>query len=281
MDNVFIEFLASLFIILSGVMYGGLKNAPSDPLLADPWTQLVPAITLCAVMLCLKDGDSFFPDATPTITLLFWSVGAYDNWIQPFARISGQTLAAGIVLWMCHDISIPSFVSLGRPPVVIFVFEMMGTVIEHMGAVYLFIPMLPSTDPVVKKNLLLMLSRQPPSSASGGGHRVRAKHHHESEPPSLQELMHSSIAFAGDANLDVCLYVFLYSDNHYGAGIHWTLRLCFMSEMNPLVTLVQFTLWNQGWDECIMALWGQAVGVLIAITYVCNYYSPRKQRKPN
>ena len=51
------------------------------------------------------------------------------------------------------------------------------------------------------------------------------------------------------------------------AGIHWALRLCFMSEMNPLVTLVQFTLWNQGWDECVMALWGQAVGVLVAIAH--------------
>ena len=62
-------------------------------------------------------------------------------------------------------------------------------------------------------------------------------------------------------------------------GLHWSLRLSFMSEMNPLVTMVKSALWNAGWDECVMGLWGQAVGVLVALLYVSNYYSPRKHRK--
>ena len=165
MDNVFIEFLGSLFIILSSVMYGGLKGASSDVVFSDPWTQLVPAVSIAAVMLCLKDGDCFFPDVTPTVTLLFWSVGAYDNWIQPFARISGQTLAAGIALWMCHDVGVPPYVGLGRLPAVVFAFEAMATIIEHMGVAYLFLPMLPWV-----------------------GNRARAKHHHETEAPSMQVL---------------------------------------------------------------------------------------------
>ena len=37
---------------------------------------------------------------------------------------------------------------------------------------------------------------------------MRAKHHDESEPPSLQKLMHSSIAFAGNRDShDVCVVV--------------------------------------------------------------------------
>ena len=78
-------------------------------LLADPWAQLVPAITICAVMLCLKDRDSFFLMPPPPLLSCFgpWvPTIQYDNWIQPFARISGQTVAAGIVLWKCHDISL-------------------------------------------------------------------------------------------------------------------------------------------------------------------------------
>ena len=231
-DNIFIEFLASLFIIMSAVMYGG---EASEMVFADPWTQIIPAVTICGVMLCLKDGDCFFPDATPSVTILMWAVGGYDHWLQPLARIGGQTLAAGVVLWMCHDIAVPSFGSAGRPPAVIFAFEMTSTTIEHMGAVYLFIPMLPAV--------------------SHG--RVRAKHHHETLAPALQDVMHAALAFA---------------------GIHWALRLSFMSEMNPLATIVRHTLWNQGWEECTMAIWGQGVCVLVALIYIVNYYSPRKQR---
>ena len=236
LDNIFIEFLASLFIIISSVMYGGLKVKEEDALWADPWQQLIPAGVICAVMLCLKDGDCFFPDATPTVTLVMWCVGGYDSWIQPCARIVGQCLALGIAVWMCHDVAVPPFVALGRTHAEIFAFEMMGTIIEHMGAVYLFIPMLP---------------------ALGQG-KVRAKHHHETEAPLLGEVMHASLAFA---------------------GIHWTLRLCFMSEMNPLVTVAKACVWGHGWDEALLMLWGQGVGVVVALIYIANYYAPRKRSR--
>jgi threonine/homoserine/homoserine lactone efflux protein len=137
---------------------------------------------------------------------------------------------------MCHDIAVPHFVEMGRPAGVVVAFEMMSTVIEHMGAVYLFFPMLP------------ML----------GQGRVRAKHHHETEPPMLYEVIHASLSFA---------------------AIHWALRLSFLCEMNPLVTLVRHCVWREGWEEMVLALWGQAVGILIAMIYVVNYYSPRKHRR--
>jgi hypothetical protein len=233
LDNMFIEFLAALFIITAEIMYADWT---------DPWRQLIPAVVICGAMVCLKDGDCFFPDATPTVTLLMWSVGAYDNhWIQPCARILGQCVATGvaIAMWRTLDGSAPKHVTLmARSHGSLFVFETLSTTIEHMGAVYLFIPMLPLV--------------------SQG--RVRAKHHHETEAPDTHEVMYAALAFA---------------------GIHWGLRLSFMGEMNPLVTVARACiLWHEGTgEEMLLMLWGEAVGVLVAMVYILNYYAPRKQRK--
>ena len=229
LDNVFIEFLAALFIIVSEVMFGQHGS--------DPWTQLIPAVAIAGVMMCLKDGDCFFPDATPTVTLLLWSIGGYDSWIQPCARITGQCIAAGVAIAICREVERDEHAaSSGRSHAAIFLFEMLSTVIEHMGAIYLFIPMLPMA----------------------GQGRVRAKHHHETEAPALHEVMHAALAFA---------------------GIHWALRLSFMSEMNPLVTLARTCILWHGWEEMLLMLWGEAVGVLVTMVYIVNYYAPRKQRR--
>ena len=61
-------------------------------------TQLIPACAMYAVMVSLKDGDCFFPDATPSVTVLLWLMGGYDSWVQPFARMSGHVLSLGIVV---------------------------------------------------------------------------------------------------------------------------------------------------------------------------------------
>ena len=228
LDNMVIEFLAALFIIMAEVMYANWE---------DPWTQFIPALAICGALMCLKDGDCFFPDATPTVTLLMWSVGAYENsWLQPCARIVGQLVAAGVAIGMCRSVAVPEHVFPKRGHGSLFAFEALSTVIEHMGAVYLFIPMLP------------MVSQG----------RVRAKHHHETEAPELHEVMHAAVAFA---------------------GIHWGLRLSFMGEMNPLVTVARACILWHGWEEALLLLWGEAVGVLVAMVYIMNYYAPRKQRK--
>jgi hypothetical protein len=230
LDNLLIEFLAALFIIMAEVMYANWK---------DPWTQIIPALAICGALMCLKDGDCFFPDATPTVTLLMWSVGAYENsWLQPCARIAGQLVATGVAIGMCRGVlsEVPEHVYPKREHGSVFAFEALSTVIEHMGAVYLFIPMLP------------MVSQG----------RVRAKHHHETEAPELHEVMHAAVAFA---------------------GIHWGLRLSFMGEMNPLVTVARACILWHGWEEAVLLLWGEAVGVLVTMVYIVNYYAPRKQRK--
>ena len=257
MDNFVIEFLAALFINMSCVMYGGMKYKHDDVLFSDPWTQLIPAIVMGLVMMSLKDDDFFFPDSTQTITLLMWSVGAYDNWVHPFVRIMGQTVAMGITIWLCKDIPIPLWVSLGRLPMVIFASEMVSTIIEHMAVVYLFLPLLPSIVHSLMNN-----ARQTYPKV-----RVQTKKHPETEEPSNQVVMHASIAFA---------------------AVHWCLRLCFLSEINPSITFIKATLWtwqqnatdtvaiDEIWSESLMAIWGQCVGFLIALVYIVQYLPLRK-----
>jgi hypothetical protein len=121
----------------------------------------------------------------------------------------------------------------------LFMFEMLSTTIEHMAAIYLFIPMLP------------MISQG----------KVRAKHHHETEAPAINEVMYAALAFG---------------------GIHWALRMSFMGEMNPLVTVVRAcVLWygKKTGEEMLVMLWSEIVGVIIAMVYITNYYAPRKHSK--
>ena len=131
----------------------------------------------------------------------------------------------------------PKFEGVERPGAVVLSFELLSTLIEHMGVVYLFIPMLP---PLL----------------GPGARRVKAKHHHETEAPGVPEVMQAALAFS---------------------VLHWMLRLTFMSEMHPLVTVVKSALANEGWEECLMAVWGQLLGLLVAQVYTFTYYAPRKQ----
>lgn len=271
-DNFIIEFLAALFINVSAVKYGGMKNNKDDPHFEDPWTQLIAAVVMGLVMMTLKDDDFFFPDTTHTITLLMWAVGAYDNWVHPFARLIGQTVAMGVAIWLCKDIPIPQWVSLGRLPTVIFAHEMLGTIIEHMAVVYLFLPLLPT-----------MIHLQIQQTIRPGLH-VQSKNHPETEEPTNSLIMHGSIAFA---------------------ILHWCLRLSFLSEMNPGVSLIKTVLWvwqvqknadnpvkdlhqnqtehhsaeyviDELWTECLMQVWGQCVGFLLALVYIMHYFPLRK-----
>lgn len=275
-DNFVMELLSALFINVSTVMYGGMKARQEAPVFEDPWTQLIPALVMGLVMVSLKDDDFFFPDTTQTMTLLMWAVGAYDNWLHPFARLLGQTTAIGITLWFCKDIAIAPWVSLGRLPAVIFSSEMLSTIIEHMAVVYLFLPLLP-----VAMHLQMQRSRLPRDS----GLRVMPKNDPETEEPQFQAVMVAALAFS---------------------GVHWCLRLSFLAEINPSLSVIKATLWtwqvqqhaaslganstqatasshdhvkeevDEIWSECLMAMWGQIVGFLIALVYIVNYLPLRK-----
>ena len=79
------------------------------------------------------------------------------------------------------------------------------------------------------------------------------------------------------------------------AGVHWCLRLTFLSEMNPGLTFIKAMLWcwqqtpkedhsssstnttashapsDEIWSECLMAVWGQCVGFIVALVYIVHY----------
>jgi hypothetical protein len=75
--------------------------------------------------------------------------------------------------------------------------------------------------------------------------------------PHKQEVLHAAVAFA---------------------GIHWGARLSFMGEMNPLVTVARACIAWHGEEEMLLLLWGECVGVLVAMVYIVNYHAPRKHR---
>ena len=86
------------------------------------------------------------------------------------------------------------------------------------------------------------------------------------------------------------------------AWVHWCLRLTFLSEMNPGLTFIKAMLWcwqqehaekvhhsssstnttashapsDEIWSECLMAVWGQCVGFVIALVYIVHYLPMRK-----
>jgi hypothetical protein len=279
-DNFMIELLSALFINVSAVMYGGMKTSQDSPLFENPWTQFIPALVMGLVMVSLKDDDLFFPDTTHTMTLLMWAVGAYDTWLHPFARILGQTTAIGITLWFCKDIPTVQWVSLGRLPAVIFSSELLSTIIEHMSVVYLFLPLLPVAMHVQ------MHSARSKHSLRKSGVRVMPKNDPDTEEPRSESVAIAALLFS---------------------GVHWCLRLTFLSEISPSLSVIKATLWawqhhaaaaasgtnstvahpspshgssgevvDEIWSECLMAVWGQMVGFLIALVYIVNYLPLRK-----
>ena len=110
---------------------------------------------------------------------------------------------------------------------------------------------------------------------------TQPKNHVETKEPTNQIIMHASAAFA---------------------GVHWCLRLTFLSEMNPGLTFIKAMLWcwqqehaekvnhsssstnttashapsDEIWSECLMAVWGQCVGFVIALVYIVHYLPMRK-----
>jgi hypothetical protein len=120
---------------------------------------------------------------------------------------------------------------------------MITMIIEHMAAVYLFLPLIPS-----------LIHTQT---------RVQPKNHPETKEPDNQVVMHASITFS---------------------AVHWCLRLTFLAEINPPLSLIKSVLWVwqnpehsvEIWDECLMAVWGQCIGFLIALVYIVHYLPLRK-----
>ena len=255
-DNCIIEFMAVLFVNLTTVMcwdFSGDNQA----------LQFIPALVLGLVLLCLKDEDYFFPDASHTVTLVVWALGGYRTWSQPCARLLGQTVGLAVSLWICSVATLPKIViHVQHPLSIIFVLEIIGTALEHMAVVYVILPLLPSEN------------------AHGSNFKfpkVKPKSHKDTEAPSNHSVMHAAITFS---------------------GVHFCLWRSFNVEMNPSVTiLIAFIRQMQQplatatttdphhtpdadpspWGHATMAIWGQLVGVLVCIVYTVLYV-PRETK---
>jgi hypothetical protein len=255
-DNCVVEFLAVLFVNLTTIMcwdYSGDNQA----------LQFIPALVLGLVLLCLKDEDYFFPDASHTVTLVVWALGGYHTWTQPCARLMGQTVGLAVSFWICSTATLPHLVIHVQHPLgIVFALEVIGTALEHMAVVYVILPLLP------------------PESAHGSNFKfpkVKAKSHQDTEAPSNESVMHAAITFT---------------------GVHFCLWRSFNVEMNPAITLLiayvrqiqsnstGVVVENHGpWTHATMAIWGQVVGVLVCIVYTVLYipretkYWPSKQQQ--
>ena len=220
--------------------------------------QYIPAVVLGLVLLCLKDEDYFFPDATHTVTLVMWALGGYQTWAQPIARLFGQTLGLAASIWICSAATLPHIViHVQHPLSIVFVLEAVGTALEHMSVVYVILPLLP------------------PENSHGGNFKfpkVKPKSHEDTTAPSNKSVMHAAMTFV---------------------GVHFCLWRSLNVEMNPAITLlIAYVRQRQQqpssaahhdflvvdpWSHATMAMWGQCVGLLICIIYTI-FYIPRETK---
>ncbi len=249
-DNFIIEFVASLFVYVSLALFW---NAGDE-------LRLAPAATLGLVMLCLKDEDLFFPDASPTVTFLLFVLGGY-NWTHFLARVLGQVCALGISVWFCSMAVLPVLDFRVKQPLnVVFGLEMLGSALEHLAVVYLVLPMLPIPD---------ASSAKKKRASYFFFHRLRTsfgKRKCDSViPPPPQAVLHAA------------LIVTL---------LHYLLQRGFCVEVNPFSTVLLASVMiiqsnnnheHAGWDHAGVAIWGQLLGVLFVAAYA-TAFAPRLPR---
>ena len=271
-DNMAVEFMASLFTSLATVMFW--TTSVTNTL------QFMPSVVMGLVLVCIKDEDYFFPDTSPTITFVLWVLGGY-TWIHALARMIGQVAGFGIALWILLYADTPILVyRVPNPLNVAFAFELIGTTLEHLAIVYVILPLLPpahhhhhthhhSSSTAAVDSLRFVFPK------------VKPKSHHETQAPSNPVVLHAAIVLG---------------------TLHWCLSRGMCIEMSPLQTLLITILrWqNKGggllatesnstdyhhhgekyhhvWEEFTISLWAQMLGLLICICYVM-LFAPRETK---
>jgi len=259
-DSFLVELLASIFVTLS-VIFSWDWHGDNFAL------QFIPGIALGLIMVCIKDEDYFFPDASPFVTILVWTMGGYFSWLQSVVRLSAHAVGFGIGLWICTSSPIPVMTYHRRYSVeVYFGMEALTTAIEHIAVVYVIMPLLPTTDSQGTRFLFP---------------RVKPKSHPDTQAPSNTAVMHAAFIFS---------------------TIHWVFWRMLSCEMNPsvLITLSYLRVfqeqkcinlsphydlpsdyyiygcarqphpkeeWSDHWKYGIVGVWGQVVGLIVSLFY--------------
>jgi len=254
MDSFLVEVLSSILVNLS-VIFSWDWSGDNFAL------QFIPGIALGLIMLCIKDEDYFFPDGSPMVTVLIWSMGGYFSWLHSCVRLVVHAVGFGISLWLCVSSPIPHMIYHRRyPPGVYFGMEAITTSIEHIAVVYVIMPLLPPMNSHGTKFLFP---------------KFKPKSHPDTMAPSNSTIMHAAIVFS---------------------VIHWVFWRMLSCEMNPSVLLLlsylrvfqekngidlsadhshdQYGSYAQTpkpsidhWNYCAMGLWGQVIGLVVSLLY--------------
>ena len=129
-DNFLIEFIATLLIYVAAVLYGA----------ADGDMRFAPSLAIGLVILCLKDEDLFLPDASATVSVILYYLGAY-NVSELMTRLCGQFCALAVAVAMFIDVH-HNEIHGSAPLKMVFFYEWIGTILEHLTIVYFVVPML-------------------------------------------------------------------------------------------------------------------------------------------
>jgi hypothetical protein len=259
-DSFLVEMLASIFVTLS-VIFSWDWHGDNFAL------QFIPGIALGLIMVCIKDEDYFFPDASPFVTILIWSMGGYFSWLHSLVRLMAHATGFGIALWICASSPIPVLTYHRKySNEVYFGLEAFTTALEHIAIVYVIMPLLPTVNNQGTRFLFP---------------RVKPKSHPETQAPSNTTIMHAALIFS---------------------LIHWVFWRMLSCEMNPsvLATLSYLRVLQEEqcinlnphydlpsdyyiygcareksrdhepldhWKYGIAGIWGQVVGLVVSLIY--------------
>lgn len=260
-DSFLIEMLSSIFVTLS-VIFSWDWHGDNFAL------QFIPGIALGLIMVCIKDEDYFFPDASPFVTILIWSMGGYVSWLQSLVRLTAHGAGFAIALWICVSSPIPVMTYHRRySNEVYFGLEAFTTALEHISIVYVIMPLLPAVNNQGTRFLFP---------------RFKPKSHPDTQAPSNTTVLHAALIFS---------------------LIHWVFWRMLSCEMNPsvLATLSYLRVMQEQkcinlnphydipsdyyiygcardkakdhqdlsdhWKYGIAGIWGQVVGLVVSLLY--------------
>ena len=249
LNHFIIEFLASLLLMYSCVY------VPED--VNDFMKQYVGSITICAVMLTIKDSAYFCPDGTPMATAVMAASGAYTDksgrtdWNDIGVRVSGQLIGWAVICFgvvvqnqKLFAFSVPAYVhqvdaanNVGLGTWFVVFNECVATTIECIGISFMVMPLL--------------------NSYPGDGVEGFNSKEESAQPPKNKDLW-----FA-------CMSLGL---------LHYILERVFRTTMNPFVFVMHRFAANNFDDASQIAtvIVLQLVGLALACVY-CTYMLPSQK----
>ncbi len=250
LNHFIIELLASLLLMYSCVY------VPEDA--NDFMKQYVGSITICAVMLTIKDKAYFCPDGTPMATAVMAASGAYTDkngqtdWADIGVRVCGQLVGWLVICFavvvpnqQLFAFSVPAFVlqvdatkrvSLSTWFVVFN--EFIATTIECIAISFMVMPLLNSYQAVDKVE----------------GFKSKEE---SAQPPKNKDLWFACMSLA---------------------LLHYILERLFRSTMNPFIFLMHRFAANSFDDGMLVVtvVVVQGVGLAVACVY-CSFMLPSQK----